>query len=89
VSLFLDEVQYEERSFFFDVLACNCGGRREIIAAIIDTEVAEKILRHVGLWRSPALDEVTEIRGPPEDLGPVLDQQDEDREPPPPVEWAE
>ena len=77
-----------KRAFFFDILQCPCGGRREVIAAIIDTAVAEKILRHVGLWRSPQLDEVTEIRGPPEELGPVFDQQDEDREPPPPVEWA-
>jgi hypothetical protein len=77
-----------KRAFFCSILDCPCGGRREVVAAIIEPAVAEKILRHVGLWRSPELDEVTEIRGPPEDLGPVLDQQDEDWDPPPPVEWA-
>jgi hypothetical protein len=76
------------RVHFFDVPTCNCGGRREVIAALIDPAMAEKILRHVGLWRSPELDEVTEIRGPPEDLGPVLGQQGQDWEPPPPVEWT-
>jgi hypothetical protein len=45
-----------KRTFAADVLACSrCGGEMRLVATIIDPAVAERILRHVGLWQ----------RGPP------------------------
>jgi hypothetical protein len=32
-----------------DVLRCDCGGRRRVIADITDERVAVAILRHLGL----------------------------------------
>jgi hypothetical protein len=43
-------VQYEKRSFEFDVLACpDCGGRLRLVATIEQPGVIEKILTHLGL----------------------------------------
>ena len=43
-------MQYENRSFGFDVLACpRCDGRLRLIAVIDHTPVIQKILRHLGL----------------------------------------
>jgi hypothetical protein len=45
-----------KRTFALDVLVCpRCGGEMRLVATIIDPAVAERILRHVGLWQ----------RGPP------------------------
>ena len=43
-------MQYETRSFGFDVLACpRCGDRLELIALIEDPSVIRRILTHLGL----------------------------------------
>ena len=43
-------MQYENRSFGLDVLACpRCGGRLRLIALIDEAAVIERILRHLGL----------------------------------------
>jgi hypothetical protein len=43
-------VQYENRSFGIDVLACpRCGGRLRLIALIEEAAVIDRILRHLGL----------------------------------------
>jgi uncharacterized protein YbaR (Trm112 family) len=43
-------VQYENRSFGLDVLACpRCGGRLRLIALIDEAAVIARILRHLGL----------------------------------------
>ena len=45
-----------KRVFREDVLVCRrCGGEMRVVAAIFGPAVAERILRHVGLWE----------RGPP------------------------
>ena len=35
-----------QRAFFLHALACPCGGRRRIIAAILDKRETERILKH-------------------------------------------
>ena len=53
-------MQYERCSFDIDIEYClNCGGRLQIIAAIVDPAVIAKILTHLHLParappRSPA-----------------------------------
>lgn len=43
-------MQYETRSFGFDVLACRrCGGRFRLIALIEDPAVIRRILSHLRL----------------------------------------
>ena len=37
------------RAFALDVLACPCGGRREVIALIEQRDVIVRILTHLGL----------------------------------------
>ena len=37
------------RGFSLDVLSCECGGRREVIALIEDVDVARRILKHLRL----------------------------------------
>ena len=37
------------RVYLFDVLACVCGGRKKVIAAIREGPVARRILEHLGL----------------------------------------
>ncbi len=54
------------RGLSIDVLACPCGGRRVVLAAVMDAQQVERILRHVGLW--PDSEDIEAIRGPPEDL---------------------
>ena len=45
-----------KRVFREDVLVCSrCGGEMRVVGVIFDPAVAERILRHVGLWQ----------RGPP------------------------
>ena len=38
-----------KRAFEVDVLLCECGGRRDVIACITDLAVARRILNHLGL----------------------------------------
>jgi len=35
-------------TFGLDVLACPCGGRRRLLAAVTSPAVAEKVLRDIG-----------------------------------------
>jgi uncharacterized protein YbaR (Trm112 family) len=43
-------VQYEDRSFEIDVLACpGCGGRLRLLATIEEPEMVRKILSHLGI----------------------------------------
>ena len=43
-------MQYENRSFGCDVLACpRCGGRLRLIALIEEAAVVDRTLRHLGL----------------------------------------
>ena len=70
-----------KRAFFFDILACPCGGRRQVIAAIRQPAAVEKILKHVKLWREDSDkddSEIIAIRGPPEALMPQ-DEPPDDR----------
>ena len=82
------------RAFFVDAMACPCGGRRQVIAVILQASEVEKILRHVKLWRESGDDDdsdITEIRGPPGDLLPAEDQPDDDWagwDAPPPLDWT-
>ena len=69
-----------QRAFFLDILACSCGGRRRIIAAILDSKETERILKHGNLWRPPgaAVDaETIAIRGPPGSFDPENDDLDD------------
>ena len=69
-----------KRAFFFDILACRCGGRRQVIAAIRKPSEVEKVLRHVKLWPDAGAkddSEIMAIRGPPEDLMPADDSADD------------
>ena len=53
-----------QRAFAQDVLVCpRCGGAMRLVALILDHAVAERILRHLGLWQ----------RGPPRGRGVVTD----------------
>ena len=50
----LREMQYENRSFKFDVLECpRCHGRLRILAAIHPPDVTRKILDWLGLPSRP------------------------------------
>ena len=80
-----------------DAMACPCGGRRQVIAVILQASEVEKILRHVKLWRENGDkddsddSEIIAIRGPPGGLVPAEDQPDDDWdgwEEPPPLDWA-
>lgn len=79
-----------KRAFGADLLQCQCGGRKEVLAAIVDRVQIERILRHVGLWQ-PAAD-ILSIRGPPEDLWPPEEQPaeswDAPQDDPAMVDWA-
>lgn len=60
-------------SFGVDVLSCECGGKRRLIAVITQAKVIKKILRHLGLPTDVVLKEtqpVWRVRGPPEELFP-------------------
>ncbi len=55
-----------KRVFLFDVLRCDCGGSRRLIATITDAATIARILRCLGLLgSSPA-------RGPPQDVATAL-----------------
>jgi len=41
------------RTFEVDVLICECGAEREVIACITDRTVTRRILRHLGLPDEP------------------------------------
>ena len=62
------------RAFFLDAMACPCGGRRQVIALILQASAVEEILRHVKPWRESGDkddsddSEIIAIRGPPGDL---------------------
>ena len=57
------------RAFEVDVLICECGAEREVIACITDRAVARRILRHLGLPDEPPIS--TPARAPPVlDFGP-------------------
>ena len=52
-----------KRSFDLDLLTCECGAERRVIACITDRTVARKLLRHLGLPdQAPAS---TPSRAPP------------------------
>jgi hypothetical protein len=42
-----------KRTFDLDLLRCECGARREVIACILAPAVARKILIHLGLPHEP------------------------------------
>ena len=68
------------RAFFLDGLACPGGGRRRIIAAILDSKETERILKHVKLWRAAGETTDTEtiaIRGTPGSFEPEIDDLDD------------
>ena len=52
-----------KRTFGFDLLTCECGARREVIACITEREVVRRILRHLGLPDEPPSS--TPARAPP------------------------
>ena len=81
-----------KRAFFLDLLACPCGGRRRIIAAILDGKETERILKHVNLWRPPgaAVDaETIAIRGPPGSFEPEIDDFEDTWEESLPDAWRQ
>ena len=45
----LREVQYERRSFLVDVLLCQCGSHRRVLAAIAQPRLPQEALRRLGL----------------------------------------
>jgi hypothetical protein len=50
----LDWAALLQRTFGNDVLQCSCGGRRRIVAFIVDTKQAVEILERLGLRDSPS-----------------------------------
>jgi len=52
-----------KRTYDVDVLRCECGAEREIIACITNRDTAGKILRHLGLPDEPPVS--TPSRAPP------------------------
>ena len=57
-------MQYETRSFGFDVRACSrCGGRLRLIALIERASVIQRILQHLGL--PTEVPEARPARAPP------------------------
>ena len=59
-----------QRVYEVDPLKCVCGGRMRIISFIeaCQSDVVEKILRHLGLWEGP-LRTMPKVRGPPKTVG--------------------
>jgi hypothetical protein len=69
------------RVYGADPLRCkHCGSRMRIISFILDPEVVEKILRHLGRWRQP--------RGPPA-KSPAREYRVVYDEPPPPDDFVD
>ncbi len=57
-----------------DVLQCNCGGRRKLVALIDQPPVVKKILAHLGLATEALTkpeDPIWRVRGPPDELFPL------------------
>ena len=62
-----------------DVLQCDCGGRRRLVAVIDQAAVVKKILAHLGLAtealtkpeESVWLPKKSTLRGPPDELFPA------------------
>ena len=52
-----------KRVFLVDVLACPCGGRRKVLAAIHDPDSIRRVLEALGL--SSDVPELAPARGPP------------------------
>lgn len=44
-----------KRTFEVDVLRCECGGERRVIACITEPTAVRAILEHLGLWSEPAV----------------------------------
>ena len=56
-----------------DVLQCNCGGRRKLVALIDQPSVVKKILAHLGLATEASTkpeESIWRVRGPPDELFP-------------------
>ena len=54
------------RAYACDVLVCaRCGGEMRVVGVIFDPAVAERILRHLGLWQ----------RGPPRGRSVVIESR--------------
>ncbi|MBM4346152.1 MAG: hypothetical protein FJ100_22490 [Deltaproteobacteria bacterium] len=53
-----------KRGFGQDLLQCECGGLRKVMAAVQDADEVERFLRHLGLGEGP--EDAESIRGPPE-----------------------
>ena len=79
---------------FFDANAYLCGGRRQVIAVILQASEVARTLRHVKLWRENGDrddSDVVAICGPPGDLVPAEDQPADDWDgwdEPPPLDCA-
>jgi hypothetical protein len=62
-------VQYETRAFRIDVLVCpHCGGPRKVLDLLVDPDLLDRILRHLGLPTEAPL--VAPARAPPEQALP-------------------
>lgn len=61
------------RAFGTDLLECECGGRKRVIATITDRAVVRRILQHLGLDHE--VHDIESIRGPPESFEPEPDDQ--------------
>ena len=61
-----------KRAFGRDILACECGGRKRVIAVIQAGPIVDRILAHLGL--PVTAEDFVEIRGPPDDMWPVDDE---------------
>ena len=56
-----------------DVLQCNCGGRRKLVALIDQPSVVRRILAHLGLATEASTkpeESIWRVRGPPDELFP-------------------
>jgi hypothetical protein len=52
------------RVFATDVLSCPCGGRRSVVAVVVDSAIARAVLAPLGLPCTPAT--FTPARDPPQ-----------------------
>ncbi len=52
-----------KRTFDLELLRCECGGEREVLACILERSVARRILQHLGLPEEPPVS--TPARAPP------------------------
>jgi len=63
------------RAFEIDVLACDCGGRRKLIALIEDVHVARRILNHLKMSAEPPV--FRPPRPPPASCDPLHNRASE------------